>query len=60
MLTNSAKIDMSRLNGIQSTKMEEVRNRMAKDVLFRSGLKGYNSDKKIQEQQDRRATRSKR
>ncbi|KAF2541493.1 hypothetical protein F2Q68_00029676 [Brassica cretica] len=42
------------LNGIQSTKMEEVRNGMAKDVLFRSGLKGYKSDKKIQEQQDRR------
>ena len=37
------------LNRIQSTKMEEVRNGMAKDVLFRSGLKGYKSDKKIQE-----------
>ena len=48
------------LNGIQSTKMEEVRNGMAKDVLFRSGLKGYKSDKKTQEQQDRRVTRSKR
>ena len=48
------------LNGIQSTKMEEVRNGMAKDVLFRSGLKGYKSDKKIQEPQDRRVTRSKR
>ncbi|KAF3536422.1 hypothetical protein F2Q69_00019652 [Brassica cretica] len=48
------------LNGIQSTKMEEVRNGMAKDVLFRSSLKGYKSDKKIQELQDRRVTRSKR
>uniref|UniRef100_A0A0D3DQ43 Uncharacterized protein n=1 Tax=Brassica oleracea var. oleracea TaxID=109376 RepID=A0A0D3DQ43_BRAOL len=38
-----------------STKMEEVRNGMAKDVLFRFGLKGYKSDKKIQEQQDPRA-----
>nr|VDD56232.1 unnamed protein product [Brassica oleracea] len=37
-----------------STKMEEVRNGMAKDVLFRFGLKGYKSDKKIQEQQDPR------
>ena len=48
------------LNGIQSTKMEEVRNGMAKDVLFRFGLKDYKSDKKIQERQDRRITRSKR
>ena len=48
------------LNGIQSTKMKEVRNRMVKDVLFRFGLKGYKSDKKMKEQQDRRVTRSKR
>ncbi|KAF3577985.1 hypothetical protein DY000_02031945 [Brassica cretica] len=40
------------------TKMEEVRNEMAKDVLFRSGLNGYKSDKKIQEPQDRRDSRS--
>ena len=48
------------LNGIQSTKMEEVRNGIAKDVLFKSGLKGYKSDKKIQEPPYRRVTRSKR
>ena len=53
-------IDVNCLNGIQSTKMEEVRNRMAKDVLFRFGLKGYKSDKKMKEQQDQRVTRSKR
>ena len=48
------------LNGIQSTKMKEVRNEIAKDVLFRFGLKGYKSDKKMKEQQDQRVTRSKR
>ncbi|KAF2543871.1 hypothetical protein F2Q68_00031603 [Brassica cretica] len=42
------------LNGIQSTKIKEVRNGMAKDVLFRFGLKGYKSHKKMKEQQDRR------
>ncbi|KAF3559335.1 hypothetical protein F2Q69_00014323 [Brassica cretica] len=42
----------------KSTKMEEVRNGMAKNVLFRSGLKGYKSDKKIQEPQDRRDSHS--
>ncbi|KAF2583552.1 hypothetical protein F2Q68_00003232 [Brassica cretica] len=48
------------LNGIQSSKMKEVRNGMAKDVLFRFGLKGYKSDEKMKEQQDRGVTRSKR
>ena len=40
--------------------MKEVRNGMAKDVLFRFGLKGYKSDEKMKEQQDRGVTRSKR
>ncbi|KAF3553424.1 hypothetical protein F2Q69_00012959 [Brassica cretica] len=48
------------LNGIQSTKMKEVRNWMTKDVLLRFGLKGYKSDRRMKEQQDRRVIRSKR
>ena len=56
MLTSSSTC----LNGIQSTKMKEVRNGMTKDVLYRFGREGYKSDKKMKGQQDRRVTKSKR